>query len=169
MFEFIIHPDDYASIREALLAHMQQKALFEIELRLLKQDGDYVWVIASGEVLYDESGKPARMIGSVRDISDRKHSEVLMHNLAYHDSLTGLTNRLSFYEVIKAAVRLRQDEPFAILVLDLDHFKKINDTYGHQMGDRLLEHVATHLKALVNHNEHIARFGGDEFVLHLSI
>jgi diguanylate cyclase (GGDEF)-like protein/PAS domain S-box-containing protein len=165
LFEGIVHTDDYAIYSKALLAHLQQKALFEIELRLRKQDGAYVWVIASGEALYDAAGNPVRMIGSVRDISDRKHAEMLMYNLAYHDSLTGLTNRLSFYEVIKGAVRQRPDEPFAIMVLDLDHFKKINDTYGHQMGDRLLEHVATHLKNLVNKSEHIARFGGDEFVL----
>jgi diguanylate cyclase (GGDEF)-like protein/PAS domain S-box-containing protein len=164
-FESIVHTEDYKLYNEALLAHLQEQVLFEIELRLRKFNGQYVWIIASGEALYDADGKPVRMIGSVRDISDQKHSEDLLHHLAYHDSLTGLSNRLSFYGVILDAVKHRPLEHFAVIVLDLDHFKKINDTYGHQMGDRLLVHVGTHLKSLVEKRDHIARFGGDEFVL----
>lgn len=163
--EDIVHPSDYVLYRDSLLAHLEQQVPFKIEIRLLKQDGDYVWVIAAGEALYNAAGKPVRMIGSVRDISDRKRSEALMQHLAYHDSLTGLSNRLRFYELINAAVKQRPEAHFAILFLDLDRFKKINDSYGHQMGDRLLEYVAAQLISLVKNREHIARFGGDEFVL----
>jgi diguanylate cyclase (GGDEF)-like protein/PAS domain S-box-containing protein len=164
-FNDIVHPDDSGIYSSSLHAHLHKQEPFEIELRLRKWNDDYVWVAASGEAIYDTAGNPIRMIGSVRDISDRKQSEVLMHHLAYHDSLTGLSNRLSFYGVILAAVKLRPLEHFVIMVLDLDHFKKINDTYGHQMGDRLLEFVAMQLKNLLEKNEYIARFGGDEFVM----
>jgi diguanylate cyclase (GGDEF)-like protein len=165
LFEDIVHPDDYILYSRALQAHLQEDALFEIEVRLQKKQGDYVWVVASGEALYDKGGMQVRMIGSVRDISQRKHSEAQMHHLAYHDSLTGLSNRFRFYQVIQDLIKYYPKQSFAIMVLDLDHFKKVNDTYGHQMGDRLLEYIAAQIKNIVQISDHIARFGGDEIVL----
>ncbi|WP_171056405.1 EAL domain-containing protein [Paenibacillus sinopodophylli] len=163
-FEALLHADDLAGYLAALKAHLELGKAFMVDARLRKQSGQYVWVVVSGEAVRDESGVALRMVGSVRDITERKQAEDRMRYLAYHDTLTGLTNRRRFYEEI-ALASTAYEQSFAVIVMDLDHFKKINDSFGHQMGDRLLQLVADGLKALVKHNDHIARFGGDEFVI----
>lgn len=163
-FEGLIHTDDLAAYHSILRAHLDKQAAFIMEARLRMQSGQYVWTMISGEAVHDESGQPIRMVGSVRDISERKEAEEKMRYLAYHDALTGLTNRRRFYEEIAAAAAC-YEQSFAVIVIDLDHFKKINDSFGHQMGDRLLQLVADGLKGLLRKNGHIARFGGDEFVI----
>lgn len=164
LFVEIIHEDDISSYQLALKSHLNEQTPFMLDARLLTSRDQYMWVVISGEALRDADGHYTRMVGSVRDITERKQAEDKMRYLAYHDTLTGLTNRRRFYEEIAAASEI-DNQSFAIIVLDLDHFKKVNDSYGHQMGDRLLQLAAEQLKLLVRKNDHIARFGGDEFVI----
>jgi diguanylate cyclase (GGDEF)-like protein/PAS domain S-box-containing protein len=164
-FEILIHPDDLQAYTASLNAHLLDNVPFEMEFRLCRNDGFYVWVIASGEALRNQDGLPIRIIGSVRNISERKQSEETMRYMAYHDSLTGLSNRVRFSETIFNAIIHSPDQNFAVMVFDLDQFKKVNDSYGHDTGDLVLKYVASKVGDLVLEKDHMGRFGGDEFVL----
>jgi diguanylate cyclase (GGDEF)-like protein len=134
----------------------------------LHQDGQYRWVISQGLGAVDETGRLYRMAGSQTDITHRKLAEKkLVHN-ALHDALTGLPNRTLFMSHLEEAIkRAKADEThhFAVLFLDLDRFKLINDSLGHLAGDQLLVTVANRLKGKVRDSDTVARFGGDEFAI----
>jgi diguanylate cyclase (GGDEF)-like protein/PAS domain S-box-containing protein len=121
-------------------------------------------------LLRDDSGRPTGMWAMVRDISERKVTEARIANLAYFDPLTGLPNRVLFTDRLQAALaRARRDnERLAVLFVDLDKFKPVNDTYGHAVGDQLLLVIARHLRACVREADTVARIGGDEFVVLLT-
>lgn len=108
-------------------------------------------------------GDSAGVIGTVVDITERKKSDNRIHYLAFHDNLTGLYNRLSFNQTVEQAVQTA--EPFSILLLDLDHFKEVNDSLGHDIGDQLLVEVSRRLKSVTPTDDFVARLGGDEFAI----
>jgi diguanylate cyclase (GGDEF)-like protein/PAS domain S-box-containing protein len=119
--------------------------------------------------IYDEHGRPLRSAGVVIDVTERKLAEEQLAHAARHDALTGLANRVLFRErVDEASLRLAQGEQFAVLCVDLDRFKEVNDTLGHPQGDRLLVEVAGRLKSALRPSDTIARLGGDEFAVVLS-
>jgi len=163
-FEELIHPDDLAGYKEVLSAHIEAGKPFMLDARLRKGDGSYIWGVLSGEALRDSQNAPIRMIGSVRDITERKAAEEKMRHMAYHDTLTGAMNRRGFIEKLLYTASIASAQ-FAVIMIDLDHFKKINDSYGHQLGDRLLHLVYIELKRLTKPEDAISRFGGDEFVI----
>jgi len=115
-------------------------------------------------------GKRQRRIYAIRDLRQRRDDEERIHFLAYHDALTNLPNRLSFCERLDQDIRRaeRTGEPLAVLALDLDHFKGVNDLFGHAAGDRLLRDVAARLRNAIRPYDMIGRFGGDEFAISLS-
>ena len=117
--------------------------------------------------MHDEQGRITHYIGSFTDISERKDAERQILHLAHHDTLTGLANRFSLHQRLDQAVALarRDDRCLAVLFIDLDRFKAINDSLGHPMGDRLLIEVGQRLRASVRDSDVVARFGGDEFVI----
>jgi diguanylate cyclase (GGDEF)-like protein/PAS domain S-box-containing protein len=123
------------------------------------------WLTIS--TLHDEQGRITHYIGSFTDISERKDAERQILHLAHHDTLTGLANRFSLHQRLDQAVALarRDDRCLAVLFIDLDRFKAINDSLGHPMGDRLLIEVSQRLRASVRDSDVVARFGGDEFVI----
>src|SRR5579872_2976409 len=163
-----IHDADRERVREEITAH--QRGLtphFESEHRLLHKDGGFRWMLSRGLAVHDATGRALRMAGSQTDITERKVS----------DPLTGLPNRLLFIDrlgrLIKHSKR-RQDHLFAVLFLDLDGFKMINDSLGHQAGDQLLVGVATRLEKCLRSSDTVARLGetftvarlgGDEFTI----
>jgi diguanylate cyclase (GGDEF)-like protein/PAS domain S-box-containing protein len=126
------------------------------------------WLAIS--VLRNAHGKVTNYVGSFTDISERKLSEEKILRLAYHDSLTNLPNRLNLYERLKMAINLarRNDQQMAVMLLDLDRFKSINDTLGHNVGDELLVEVASRLAGAVRQTDLVSRLGGDEFVVVLT-
>lgn len=168
-FESRLHPDDIERVRAARSAHIRDKIPYSIEYRLRHENGEYVWVRARGQAVWDEAGNPVRMAGSTEDVTERVELEQRLAYLAHHDPLTGLYNRAFFNERLEAALKLTaRGETFALLFLDLDGFKSVNDTLGHVAGDELLRNVALRLENCVRHTDTVARLGGDEFALILS-
>lgn len=162
----LLHPDDLAEARSRFLNRLNEdKPNFEVECRCRHANGSYVWLKINGHTQYDDSGKIIRVVGSVKDISDRMQAENRIRQLAYNDTLTGLANRKSFEEqyadlLVDAA---KHNNNLAVLLLDLDRFKLINDSYGNQSGDLVLRHAAYTIKSLVKSGDLVARLGGDEF------
>ena len=166
--ESLLHPDD----REQALQYMQSFIAsplqqYENEFRLRHRDGSYRWIMTRGEKQFDSHGKLVGLIGSHIDISERKMSEQRIQQLANFDMLTGLPNRLLFKERVLHAISAGKlaHSRFAILFFDIDHFKDINDTLGHHIGDEVLVQIGVRLTASVHEKDTVSRMGGDEFVI----
>jgi diguanylate cyclase (GGDEF)-like protein/PAS domain S-box-containing protein len=170
-FEQITHPDDLAQdlgSRRQLLAG--RLPVIRAEKRYLHRDGHVVWVQLTAALLRDTHGVPQCFDAQVEDITERKRDRERIRQLAYYDALTGLPNRRLFKERLDQALlqALRQERTVAVMFLDLDHFKQINDTHGHDVGDALLKIIADRLAACVRGGDTVARQGGDEFVVVLA-
>lgn len=151
-------------IRTSLLNFEAVKA----ELILYHKDGTPFWVDLNTVPIRNEQGQVTHFISVMREVTERKQAEEELRRNAFHDSLTGLPNRLLFMERLEQTVaRSRQsaDHQFAVLFLDLDRFKVINDSLGHLIGDRLLIAIARRLEACVSHEDTVSRLGGDEFTI----
>ncbi len=168
-----VHPDDRERLQIQLVAHSRKLLThFELEYRILHQDGSYRWMVCRGLAVWDANGQATRMAGSQTDITDRKMAEKQLIYDALHDSLTGLPNRSLFMDrldhALELACRTEIGLPpgvYAVLFLDLDRFKNINDGLGHLVGDRLLIHTAERLRTCLRSSDTIARLGGDEFAI----
>ncbi|MDD2864284.1 MAG: GGDEF domain-containing protein, partial [Methylococcales bacterium] len=122
------------------------------------------------EIYRDEKGAPLRLVGINQDVTEREEAEAIIHNFAYFDALTQLPNRRMLTEQLKHAISFshREQKQFAVMVMDLDKFKPVNDTLGHRAGDALLIQVAARIKARLREHDTVARLGGDEFVVLLA-
>lgn len=164
----LVHSEDVATYNQAVARHLKgQSDYFYCEYRVLANDGLYRWIASRGLAVRDRKGKAYQMVGSVTDITDRRNHEEEMAFLAQHDVLTGLPNRLLFAEQLSQAIdQARQEHDLlAVLFIDLDRFKNINDTLGHRAGDQLLQLVAERLKRGMPTNCRLFRQGGDEFIV----
>jgi len=152
------------------IAEAFQKGQAEAEGRIITPNGPVPYHFR-GTVLRDESGNVVGLTGIGRDISERKRAEETIRHLAYHDALTGLPNRALFEDRLKLALAQahRGGQLLAVLFLDLDHFKLINDTLGHAVGDQLLNSLASGLSHLLREGDTAARVGGDEFIVLLPV
>jgi diguanylate cyclase (GGDEF)-like protein/PAS domain S-box-containing protein len=167
-----IHPDDQSSVAGTMQAYLDGKVeIYVVEYRLRCKDDSFKWILGRGMIVScDEDGKPLRMIGTHTDITERKQMEEQVRQLAFYDSLTQLANRLLLNDRLTQAISTskRSGCHVAVIFIDLDNFKPLNDTHGHVIGDLLLIEVASRLKNCVRNNDTVARFGGDEFVVMLS-
>ena len=167
-----VHPDDLPAVFEMLQEHMNGKTTAaEIEFRMLCKDGSWKWIQGRGMVVSRSSdGKPLRLVGTNTDITSRKQMEEQVRQLAYYDALTQLPNRRMLKDRISQAMAhsKRSGRYGALLFIDLDNFKPLNDQYGHDVGDLLLVEVAHRLTGGMREMDTVARFGGDEFVVMLS-
>jgi diguanylate cyclase (GGDEF)-like protein/PAS domain S-box-containing protein len=164
----LLHPDDDRMIADYLAELLPgARDAFSLEFRLRHHDGRYVPVLSRGFVLRDGAGTAVRISGVNTDLTERKRTERRIHELAYFDQLTGLPNRRFLIEELEhvLARSRRSGHCSALLYLDLDNFKLLNDTMGHDMGDMLLREVAERLGCAVRDSDQLARLGGDEFVV----
>jgi PAS domain S-box/PAS domain S-box/diguanylate cyclase (GGDEF) domain len=168
-FQERINPDDLPNVMENINRHLRSETpYYTAEYRIRKKDKAYMWALDRGKVIrWDTEGKPLRMIGTFTDISVRKRLEEEIKKMAFRDPLTNLPNRLLFNDRFEQAIitSRRHKKMFAMIIIDIDKFKKINDTCGHDIGDKLITHVGLKIKDLLRKSDTIARFGGDEFLL----
>ncbi len=165
----LVHPDDLENLRSALSTLINARVPhIETEYRILHKDGQYRWVVCRGVAVQELNGKVSRIAGSQMDISERKSVEARLQHDAFHDKLTGLPNRSLIQDHLQRVIQRAKQEHdycFAVLFLDLDKFKDINDSLGHPTGDQLLIAIAQTLKKSLRRSDTVARLGGDEFVI----
>ncbi len=161
-----VHPDDRANVRSGEVRCIETGENHDEEYRVVWPDGTVHWLRETGNVVKDELGAPIKMMGVVRDITEEKAWANQLHRLAHHDLLTGLPNRLAFEERLEGALALarRNHSRVALVFIDLNGFKTINDSLGHAAGDQVLKTTATRLHETLRNSDSVARLGGDEFV-----
>ena len=154
-----IHPEDRGVIQRALDDAINHQIPFKIDHKVIRADGSELEVEQQAEVIYNDAGVAIRMHGTLQDVSERKSAERRIRQLAYYDLLTGLPNRQSFNDTIQREMNIarREGTRLALIFLDLDHFKEINDTLGHKAGDELLQHVAEYLNRSIRNTDIIAK------------
>jgi diguanylate cyclase (GGDEF)-like protein/PAS domain S-box-containing protein len=164
----ITHPDDLARNERGYQEIVAgQASHYRTEMRYIHSDGHVVPVDLSATVVRDGDGEPVHVLTQVQDITERKRFEGQLQYLADHDSLTGLFNRRRFEEELERHVvhGRRYGMSGALLLLDLDDFKQVNDSFGHRAGDSVLTAVAEVLRGRLRESDIVARFGGDEFAV----
>lgn len=158
-----VHPDDIDMFRAGIDSARQGRSdKIECEHRLRHRNGDYRWVLCRGTLVRSSNGDASRMAGSLTDLTQRKATEEQLAHSAFHDQLTGLPNRTLFLSRLTKRISHPKGN-YAVLFLDLDRFKVINDSLGHTAGDELLINVARRLERCLRLGDTVARLGGDEF------
>jgi len=163
-----LHPDDRDLFAATVRHAVRQGSDFQVDYRVVWPDGTVHWIANRAQVHRDaKSGRAIRIVGVGMDLTDRKIAEQRIAHMAHHDALTGLPNRVLLRDRIQQAIAQahRNQLQLAVLFIDLDHFKNINDSLGHQVGDRLLQAVASRILACVREGDTVSRVGGDEFVI----
>ena len=163
----VVHPDDRELLRTKRDAALHRGEPYDFEHRIVQPSGVGRVIHSRAEVVRGEEDEPLRMVGTIHDITERKALEEQLAHQAFHDSLTGLPNRALFMDRLEHALARssRRQTPVAVLFLDLDNFKFINDSLGHEVGDQLLIAVAERLGACLRPGDTVARLGGDEFTV----
>ena len=167
-----VHPDDIEKAFKAIQDHIDGKTdEYNNEHRLLHKNGSWVWTLDRGKALFDDKGKAIRMVGTHTDITEAKaareeHQHVLEYQ-AHHDALTKLPNRLLFHDRLMQGIEKaqRHESQLAVFFIDLDRFKQINDSLGHDVGDKVLQEVSERLLHIMRKEDTLARLGGDEFTI----
>jgi diguanylate cyclase (GGDEF)-like protein/PAS domain S-box-containing protein len=167
-FQQITHPDDLAADLENV-ARLLDGTLdhYAMEKRFVTRDHDVVWVLLAVSLARDETGRPAYFVSQIQDVTASRAAQELLAHRALHDPLTGLANRDLLMDHLSHALArsARGGTSTAVMFCDLDRFKVVNDTYGHEAGDLLLVAVAERLRSVVRPGDTVARLGGDEFVV----
>jgi diguanylate cyclase (GGDEF)-like protein/PAS domain S-box-containing protein len=165
----LVHPDDVLQLRGAIDSHLAgHTGHLEFECRMRHADGSWLWVLCRGLAIRDEDGNPTRMAGSIANITQRRMAEDRLRHDALHDPLTALPNRALLIDRLEQILQRSRRDPTAgcaVLFLDLDRFKLINDSFSHNTGDQLLVAIAARLLDTLNPGDTIARLGGDEFTI----
>jgi diguanylate cyclase (GGDEF)-like protein/PAS domain S-box-containing protein len=161
-----IHCDDRESFERDVEIALRTCALSRFEYRIVRPESGVHWLQTQGQAYRDSNGRAVRMVGVTQDITERKRAEDLVQQMAFFDQLTGLPNRNKFYERIGQTIQNGgEGSSGALLLLDLNQFREINDTLGHHQGDVVLKEVARRLRDVIVEPDVVARLGGDEFAI----
>ena len=170
----LIHTDDKKVAFQEIKYAIKNQTSINNRYRIKHKNGDYIWVLNRGKALYDQNGEATLVAGFLTDITEEvlaqeevKKQKTILHHQAHHDSLTGLPNRVLFLDRLKQAIKKakRSFSKIAVLFIDLDNFKKINDSMGHNVGDEVLVKVTKRLQKHIRKSDTLARLGGDEFII----
>ncbi len=164
----LVYPEDISDLNDDIQNHLNGKSeFFENKHRMFCADGSLIWVKVRGKALFDETGKPTRMVGFLSDISEETKQQEKLDHIAKHDVLTDLPNRFMLNELLQSLMSRseRNGSLLAVLYLDLDGFKEINDLHGHETGDKVLIKIASRIREIMRLEDLVARIGGDEFVI----
>lgn len=171
-FEFFtekLHPDDYEHVMQNMRDHLANiTPAYEVEYRILHKDGHYLWYYDRGTVTKrDKDGKPLLLQGIVFDITESKKVVEQLRFLSERDPLTNVYNRRSFFIKLDDVIKEQHihETPFSLIMFDIDHFKKINDTYGHLIGDDTLRRLTSLINEDKRSNDLVYRYGGEEFFI----
>jgi diguanylate cyclase (GGDEF)-like protein len=167
-FRSFVHLDDLDTMSARLKAAMTgAEPSYHAEFRIRKRSGAWLWLRARGRVVErDSGGRALRLAGTYADINEHKSAEERLRRLAEFDMLTDLPNRAQFCDRLQQAMaRASRDRAMALLFLDIDHFKAVNDMFGHEAGDQLLKTFAGRMREAVRLSDTVARLGGDEFTI----
>ncbi len=166
----MLHPDDRATALETYVRGRDAAEPFTFEYRLVARDGRIVWFRDSAVVLPAAEGRPGQIQGVMLDITERRLAEEQLAFLAYHDNLTGLPNKAMFYELLDLGLARARRHALgvAVITVDVDNFKLVNDSLGHEAGDVLIAQLASRLRDATRETDLVARQGGDEFLLLLA-
>ena len=164
----LIHPGDAQRVQKVLNQYLEgQRDHYETEYRIQNRKGEYIWILSKAKAIWDSNGRPIRVCGSHTNITEEKIQEEKIQTMAYYDSTTKIPNRFWLGEYLEEQIKLIMDneEKMAILLIDLDNFKKVNEILTHEMGDRFLMEIAKKIQENLEGGEILTRFGGDEFVV----
>lgn len=162
----LVHPEDRAPVRQAL-REAEHSGECQVEHRLLRPDGEERWIREIARVEFDALGGVAQIVGTAQDVTEHRRLCEALERQASHDGLTGLYNRsklVGLLEEARAAYE-RYATPFALLLFDVDDFKRVNDRWGHVVGDRILIGLARRVQGVLRRTDHLGRWGGEEFVV----
>ena len=161
-----VHPDDLTECIRIYLESFAKHQPFEMEYRLKRHDGEYRWINDRGTPIYGSEGVFIGYIGSCMDVTERVEG-VLLAEMARTDGVCHINNRLFSDKLLDAEFlrSIKSQETLGIIMLDVDEFKTVNDTYGHKAGDVVLRQVAAIIGALLGHKDIYGRYGGDEFII----
>ncbi len=168
-WKVLIHPIDYQRIQDIISRFLEEgSGVYHSEYRMIKKDGTVGWFYDEGRFFdYDDKGSPGKCAGTVHDVTEIVHLREELKQKAIVDQLTGLYNRRYLFEQLEQyfSLHMRHGQQYSLVIIDIDYFKKVNDTYGHQVGDFVLNHFSTFLKENVRTTDLVARYGGEEFVV----
>ncbi len=162
-----LHPEDKDGVLAALDDVLSGQANYDVEYRIIQPSGEVHYIHAQGHLICDEQQRPQRMVGTSLDITERKKLELKLQYQANIDYLTEINNRRHFMELAQYELNRsrRYETPVCMLLLDIDFFKKINDTYGHHVGDQVLRHLGNIFKLCLRDSDIMGRIGGEEFAV----
>ena len=166
-WESRVHPDDLLGCYRSLNAHLKGSTqIYSCVHRVMHKKGHFLWILDRGKKVLDKNGRPYRIVGTHKDITEEIELKRKLEKMATHDDLTGLLKRNEFEKLAKTEIQrsIRSGHHFSILIIDLDDFKRINDTYGHLAGDKVLKKVAKTLQKNIRIYDLICRYGGEEFM-----
>lgn len=168
----LLHPDDKTEATRVVQEYLDSKGeqIYENTFRLRTKDNAYRWILARGKAEFDEDGKPLRFVGFNTDITKQRELQNKLDHSAKHDTLTQLPNRFLLLDLLKQQMHnlKRSNKLLALLFVDLDGFKEVNDNYGHTAGDEVLSTIASRMVHVVRESDIVSRIGGDEFIIVLT-
>lgn len=167
-FYHLINPSDFATLQNQIQQLLdKQIKIYTSEHECFRKNNEAVWISVTISMIQDKDGKPVNFVVQAQNITLQKKAEERLRHMAYHDPLTGLANRNKLEQFLNQilAQSRRHQQSFGLLFIDLDRFKNINDTIGHEAGDLLLQIIADRLKGAIRNTDLVARLGGDEFMI----